>query len=81
MEEQRGQADKKIMKRLGEVRNVGPHRASCAYTPLQLFQERPVWTRAAIFNQFLPMEVRDIIKSVHKFMLFQVTADISGPQL
>ncbi|KAI0771512.1 RNA polymerase III transcription factor IIIC subunit-domain-containing protein [Trametes elegans] len=50
VEEQRGQADKNILKRLGE-----------------LFQERPVWTRAAIFNQFSPMEVRDIINS--KYLL------------
>ncbi|KAM5532733.1 hypothetical protein V8D89_013625 [Ganoderma adspersum] len=50
VEEQRGQADKKILKRLGE-----------------LFQERPVWTRAAIFNQFMPLEVRDIINS--KYLL------------
>ncbi|EIW61805.1 uncharacterized protein TRAVEDRAFT_163333 [Trametes versicolor FP-101664 SS1] len=33
----------------------------------ELFQERPVWTRAAIFNQFTPMEVRDIINS--KYLL------------
>ncbi|KAI0829373.1 RNA polymerase III transcription factor IIIC subunit-domain-containing protein [Trametes gibbosa] len=50
VEEQRGQADKKILSRLQE-----------------LFQERPVWTRAAIFNQFTQMEVRDIINS--KYLL------------
>ncbi|KAI9001131.1 RNA polymerase III transcription factor IIIC subunit-domain-containing protein [Trametes punicea] len=50
VEEQRGQADKKILKRLEE-----------------LFEERPIWTRAAIFNQFSPMEVRDIINS--KYLL------------
>ncbi|KAI0773771.1 RNA polymerase III transcription factor IIIC subunit-domain-containing protein [Fomes fomentarius] len=50
VEEQRGQADKKILKRLEE-----------------LFQERPIWTRAAIFNQFQPLEVRDIINS--KYLL------------
>ncbi|OSD01840.1 hypothetical protein PYCCODRAFT_1478265 [Trametes coccinea BRFM310] len=50
VEEQRSQADKKILKRLAE-----------------LFEERPVWTRAAIFNQFTPMEVRDIINS--KYLL------------
>ncbi|CDO74112.1 hypothetical protein BN946_scf185043.g162 [Trametes cinnabarina] len=50
VEEQRSQADKRILKRLEE-----------------LFEERPVWTRAAIFNQFTPMEVRDIINS--KYLL------------
>ncbi|RPD61992.1 hypothetical protein L226DRAFT_463601 [Lentinus tigrinus ALCF2SS1-7] len=50
VEEQRGQADKKILKRLEE-----------------LFQERPIWTRAAIFNQFQPLEVRDIVNS--KYLL------------
>ncbi|KAI0643723.1 RNA polymerase III transcription factor IIIC subunit-domain-containing protein [Trametes meyenii] len=50
VEEQRSQADKKILKRLED-----------------LFEERPVWTRAAIFNQFTPMEVRDIINS--KYLL------------
>ncbi|KAI0662974.1 RNA polymerase III transcription factor IIIC subunit-domain-containing protein [Cubamyces menziesii] len=50
VEEQRGQADKKILQRLEE-----------------LFAERPVWTRAAIFNQFTPLEVRDIINS--KYLL------------
>ncbi|KAI0721934.1 RNA polymerase III transcription factor IIIC subunit-domain-containing protein [Cerioporus squamosus] len=50
VEEQRDQADKKIMGRLEE-----------------LFQERPIWTRAAIFNQFQPLEVRDIINS--KYLL------------
>ncbi|KZT74547.1 hypothetical protein DAEQUDRAFT_720727 [Daedalea quercina L-15889] len=29
----------------------------------ELFQERPIWTRAAIFNQFMPFEVREIINS------------------
>ncbi|KAI0951979.1 hypothetical protein AcV7_007922 [Taiwanofungus camphoratus] len=32
-----------------------------------LFQERPIWTRAAIFNQFAPYEVREIINS--KYLL------------
>ncbi|EJF63038.1 hypothetical protein DICSQDRAFT_179694 [Dichomitus squalens LYAD-421 SS1] len=50
VEEQRGQADKNILKKLEE-----------------LFQERPVWTRAAIFNQFMPLEVRDIINT--KYLL------------
>ncbi|KAH9853850.1 RNA polymerase III transcription factor IIIC subunit-domain-containing protein [Lenzites betulinus] len=50
VEQQRGQADKKILSRLQE-----------------LFEERPVWTRAAIFNQFTQMEVRDIINS--KYLL------------
>ncbi|RDX53075.1 hypothetical protein OH76DRAFT_1453987 [Lentinus brumalis] len=50
VEEQRGQADKKILGRLEE-----------------LFQERPIWTRAAIFNQFQPLQVRDIINS--KYLL------------
>jgi len=34
---------------------------------MQLFEERPVWTRTAILNQFLPYEVREIINS--KFIL------------
>ncbi|KAI0637731.1 RNA polymerase III transcription factor IIIC subunit-domain-containing protein [Trametes polyzona] len=50
VEEQRGQADKKILTKLEK-----------------LFDERPVWTRAAIFNQFTPMEMRDIINS--KYLL------------
>ncbi|KAI0751283.1 RNA polymerase III transcription factor IIIC subunit-domain-containing protein [Daedaleopsis nitida] len=50
VEEQRQQADKKILNRLDE-----------------LFQERPVWTRTAIFNQFQPIEVREIINS--KYLL------------
>ncbi|KAH8106055.1 RNA polymerase III transcription factor IIIC subunit-domain-containing protein [Cristinia sonorae] len=29
----------------------------------KLFEERPVWTRAAIFNQFEPLEVREIVNS------------------
>ncbi|CCL99174.1 uncharacterized protein FIBRA_01189 [Fibroporia radiculosa] len=29
----------------------------------ELFQERPIWTRAAIFNQFSPFEMREIINS------------------
>ncbi|EMD41102.1 hypothetical protein CERSUDRAFT_111679 [Gelatoporia subvermispora B] len=33
----------------------------------ELFEERPVWTRAAIFNQFAPYEVREIVNS--KFLL------------
>ncbi|KZT13135.1 uncharacterized protein LAESUDRAFT_754139 [Laetiporus sulphureus 93-53] len=33
----------------------------------QLFEQRPIWTRAAIYNQFLPFEVREIINS--KFLL------------
>ncbi|KAI0786417.1 RNA polymerase III transcription factor IIIC subunit-domain-containing protein [Abortiporus biennis] len=33
----------------------------------ELFEERPIWTRAAIFNQFEPLEVREIINS--KFLL------------
>ncbi|KAJ3558658.1 hypothetical protein NM688_g793 [Phlebia brevispora] len=33
----------------------------------QLFQERPVWTRTAIFNQFSSAEVREIVNS--KFLL------------
>lgn len=32
---------------------------------VQLFQERPVWTRTAIFNQFSAGEVREIVKLVH----------------
>ncbi|KAH9918126.1 RNA polymerase III transcription factor IIIC subunit-domain-containing protein [Fomitopsis serialis] len=46
VEEQRANADRKILKRLQE-----------------LFQERAIWTRAAIFNQFMPFEVREIINS------------------
>ncbi|KAF9821024.1 hypothetical protein IEO21_01001 [Rhodonia placenta] len=33
----------------------------------ELFQERPVWTRVAIFNQFEPFEVRELINS--KYLL------------
>jgi len=33
----------------------------------ELFQERPVWTRTAIFNQFAPFEVREIVNS--KYLL------------
>ncbi|PCH41610.1 hypothetical protein WOLCODRAFT_17227 [Wolfiporia cocos MD-104 SS10] len=50
VEEQRPNADKKLLKRLQE-----------------LFEERPIWTRAAIFNQFSPFEVREIINS--KYLL------------
>ena len=32
--------------------------------PSQLFQERPIWTRTAIYNQFNAAEVREIVKSV-----------------
>lgn len=50
IERYRGEADQKLLKRLGE-----------------LFQERPVWTRTAIFNQFDAHEVREIINS--KYLL------------
>jgi len=33
----------------------------------ELFDERPIWTRAAIYNQFQPLEVREIVNS--KFLL------------
>ncbi|THH00418.1 hypothetical protein EW026_g2132 [Hermanssonia centrifuga] len=50
IEEQRSQADQKVLKRLEE-----------------LFQERPIWTRTAIFNQLDSHEVREIVNS--KFLL------------
>ncbi|OBZ71904.1 Transcription factor tau subunit sfc1 [Grifola frondosa] len=50
VEEQRAQADQKLLKRLQE-----------------LFEQRPIWTRAAIFAQFAQFEVREIINS--KFLL------------
>ena len=28
----------------------------------QLFEQRPIWTRTAIFNQFNPHEVRELLK-------------------
>ncbi|GBE79154.1 hypothetical protein SCP_0203510 [Sparassis crispa] len=33
----------------------------------ELFQERPIWTRAALFNQLAPWEMREVINS--KFLL------------
>ncbi|KAI0347043.1 hypothetical protein BDW22DRAFT_1321372 [Trametopsis cervina] len=50
IEEQRAQADQKLLARLQE-----------------LFQERPVWTRTAIFNQFSAPEVREILNA--KYLL------------
>lgn len=66
IEEQRDEADKKLLKRLEEVR---PESSSMAHAGVvtntsvaQLFQERPIWTRTAIFNQFTAQEVREIFK-------------------
>jgi general transcription factor 3C polypeptide 5 (transcription factor C subunit 1) len=38
--------------------------ATHVYVRAQLFEDRPVWTRTAIFNQFNAHEVREIIKQV-----------------
>ena len=62
VEEQRSIADQKILKRLQDVGYTLYYILTISLTALQLFQERPVWTRAAIFNQFMPFEVREIVK-------------------
>ena len=62
VEEQRSIADQKILKRLQDVGCILYLILIISLTALQLFQERPVWTRAAIFNQFMPFEVREIVK-------------------
>lgn len=41
-----------------------PDHHLCLLILLQLFQERAIWTRQALFNQFTPMEARDIHKCV-----------------
>ena len=59
------QADKKLLKKLEEVGLPVFHDyAVCSCARLQLFEERPIWTRAAIFNQFNSHEVREIVKYV-----------------
>lgn len=63
IEKQRPQADKKLLKRLEEVRQVHPHTRQLHSNYSQLFEERPVWTRTALFNQFTGPEVREILKS------------------
>lgn len=62
VEEQRGIADRKILKRLQDVGLASSGARHQSLTAVQLFQERPVWTRAAIFNQFMPFEIREIVK-------------------
>lgn len=58
-----------IMQRLSEV-YYKPE--SPLFTNLvQLFEERPMWTRVALLNQFPMAERRDIFKSVARFPDFR----------
>ncbi|KAI0698905.1 RNA polymerase III transcription factor IIIC subunit-domain-containing protein [Cytidiella melzeri] len=75
IEKQRAGADQKLLARLQEVRpsSALPQPLSPAvhssthHLPVQLFQQRPIWTRTAIFNQLTALEVRDILNT--KYLL------------
>jgi len=66
VEEVRNQYDQTLVQRLEEVK---PHPVVfitqlTAYMQWKLFQTRPIWTRAALLNQFTPAQARDIHKYV-----------------
>ncbi|TFK27098.1 hypothetical protein FA15DRAFT_587283 [Coprinopsis marcescibilis] len=58
VEKARDQANAKLMERLHEE-------LLCSVTDmrLQLFSERPIWTRMSLFNQFTALESREILNS------------------
>jgi general transcription factor 3C polypeptide 5 (transcription factor C subunit 1) len=65
-EAQRAEADQKLLARLEEVsrrQSALLNMTNKAYVFLsQLFQERPIWTRTALFNQLSSSEVREVLK-------------------
>ena len=66
VEEVRNQYDQTLVQRLEEVKPdlVVVITQLTVQTRWKLFQIRPIWTRAALLNQFTPAQARDIHKYV-----------------
>lgn len=62
VQEGRSQINETILKRLEEVRFCLLAVCRILIIHIQLFMERPVWTRMSLFNQFTPLETREILK-------------------
>ena len=77
VEEVRNQFDQTLIRQLEEVGALSPQSyarpATDVFLLRKLFQTRPVWTRAALLNQFTAAQAREIHKYVPMLSLCPTT--------